>query len=246
MSPQVRRADPPYVQIADEIRKDIASGRLSHGDAVPSARQISATWGVALATATKVHARLRSEGLVEARPGVGTVVASPDGGFGTSQRVAMTRASGRIYGADERAEILSADEVSASGEIADALGILAGDNVIRRERVVRRKDEVVSASVSWFRSDVAALAPELRETKRLRQGSFAYLEEATGAKVVAGREMVTAAGATIEDAARLGVEVGSPVLVGRNWLLAEDGTVMEFGESVKIAGRWSTHEFGLT
>lgn len=246
MSPRVQHADPPYVQIANDIRKDIASGRLSQGDAVPSARQISAAWGVALATATKVHALLRSEGLVEARPGVGTVVVSRDGGFATAQRVAMTRGSGRIYGAAERAEILSADEVPAPDDIADALGIRTGDNVIRRERVVRRKDEVVSASVSWFRSDVAAQAPRLRETKRIRQGSFAYLEETTGVKVVAGREMVSAAAATAQDAARLGVGEGSAVLIGRNWLLAEDGTVLEFGQSVNIAGRWSTHEFGVT
>jgi DNA-binding GntR family transcriptional regulator len=246
MPPRLRHADPPYVQIADEIRKDIVSGRLSLGDAVPSARQISATWGVALATATKVHALLRSEGLVEAQPGVGTVVAGRDVGFNASQRVARTRLSGRIYGPDERGEILSAVEVAATKAIADHLGILPGDKVIRRERLIRRRDEPVSSSVSWFRSDVVAAAPKLLETKRLRQGTFSYLEEATGVKIVSGREMETAAPATAEHAVRLGVEVGSPVLVALSWLLAEDGTVLEFGQSVNTAGRWSTHEFRVS
>ncbi|MFC7760771.1 GntR family transcriptional regulator [Catellatospora bangladeshensis] len=65
----------PYRQIVGQIRGRIESGRLRPGDRVPSARQITAEWGVALATATKVLAALRTEGLVTAVRGVGTVVA---------------------------------------------------------------------------------------------------------------------------------------------------------------------------
>jgi Bacterial regulatory proteins, gntR family len=56
MSPQARRADPQYVQVAGQIGMDIASGRLNLGGAVPSARQICAAWGMAPATETKAPA----------------------------------------------------------------------------------------------------------------------------------------------------------------------------------------------
>ncbi|MET9292538.1 GntR family transcriptional regulator [Streptomyces sp. NPDC003077] len=75
-----RSAVPPYVQIADEIRRRIAAGELGVGDRVPSTRQITREWGVAMATATKVLTVLRQEGLVRAVPGVGTVVAGPPRG----------------------------------------------------------------------------------------------------------------------------------------------------------------------
>lgn len=64
----------PYLRIAAEIRDRIARGDLRPGDRVPSTRQITQKWGVAMATATKVIAVLRDAGVVEARPGAGTVV----------------------------------------------------------------------------------------------------------------------------------------------------------------------------
>ncbi|HEX3781967.1 MAG TPA: TetR/AcrR family transcriptional regulator C-terminal domain-containing protein [Pseudonocardiaceae bacterium] len=67
----------PYLRIAAEIRGRIARGDLKPGDRVPSTRQITQRWGVAMATATKVIAVLRDEGVVDARPGAGTVVRSP-------------------------------------------------------------------------------------------------------------------------------------------------------------------------
>ncbi|GIF91804.1 GntR family transcriptional regulator [Catellatospora chokoriensis] len=71
--------EPPFRQIVGQIRAQIDGGQLRPGDRVPSARQITAEWGVALATATKVLAALRAEGLVEAVRGVGTVVTDRDG-----------------------------------------------------------------------------------------------------------------------------------------------------------------------
>ncbi|MFD6161822.1 TetR/AcrR family transcriptional regulator C-terminal domain-containing protein [Nocardia sp. NPDC060256] len=70
-------ATPPYLRIAGEIQDRISSGELRVGDRVPSARQITKEWGVAIATATKVLAALRQEGVVRAVPGVGTVVDTP-------------------------------------------------------------------------------------------------------------------------------------------------------------------------
>jgi AcrR family transcriptional regulator len=71
-------AESPSSRIVAELRRRIRSGELTPGDRVPSARQITAEWGVAIATATKVLAALQSEGLVRAVPGVGTVVSTVD------------------------------------------------------------------------------------------------------------------------------------------------------------------------
>ncbi|MFE7749540.1 GntR family transcriptional regulator [Streptomyces sp. NPDC057428] len=68
-------AEPPYLRIAADIRRRITDGELSPGDRVPSTRQVAREWKVALATATKALTTLRLEGLVEARPRAGTVVA---------------------------------------------------------------------------------------------------------------------------------------------------------------------------
>lgn len=68
----------PYQRIVAEIRRRIAGGELKPGDRVPSTRQITEEWQVAMATATKALTTLAQEGLVRPMPGIGTVVsASP-------------------------------------------------------------------------------------------------------------------------------------------------------------------------
>jgi AcrR family transcriptional regulator len=62
------------MRIAGELRAQIERGELAPGQRVPSAREITRRWGVAIATATRVLAALRDAGLVRAVPGVGTIV----------------------------------------------------------------------------------------------------------------------------------------------------------------------------
>jgi DNA-binding transcriptional regulator YhcF (GntR family) len=76
MTSATQRPDPPYRRIVAEFRTRILAGDLRPGDRVPSIRQIAQRWGVAVATATKVVAALRDEGLVEAKVGAGTVVSA--------------------------------------------------------------------------------------------------------------------------------------------------------------------------
>ncbi|WP_433662050.1 TetR/AcrR family transcriptional regulator C-terminal domain-containing protein [Nocardia sp. CA-128927] len=102
---------PPYLRIAGEIQERISSGELRAGDRVPSARQITKQWGVAIATATKVLAVLRQEGVVRAVPGVGTVVDTP--------QAAPPREHGR------ETELTAASIVHAGMAIADAEGLAA-------------------------------------------------------------------------------------------------------------------------
>ncbi|GAA0381212.1 TetR/AcrR family transcriptional regulator C-terminal domain-containing protein [Streptomyces blastmyceticus] len=66
---------PRYSRIVAELRQRIETGELAPGDRVPSTREITRQWNVAMATATKALTELRREGLVRAVPGVGTVVA---------------------------------------------------------------------------------------------------------------------------------------------------------------------------
>ncbi|MFJ3203833.1 TetR/AcrR family transcriptional regulator C-terminal domain-containing protein [Streptomyces sp. NPDC086989] len=68
--------EPPYLRIVGEIRRRITAGELAPGDRVPSTRQVAREWDVASATAAKALTALRVEGLVEARPRTGTVVAA--------------------------------------------------------------------------------------------------------------------------------------------------------------------------
>ena len=68
---------PAYEQVAFAARKAIVSGRLLPGEAFPSVRTLSKAMKIHANTAQRVIAQLQQEGLLEVRPGIGTVVAQP-------------------------------------------------------------------------------------------------------------------------------------------------------------------------
>ena len=67
---------PIHEQVAFAARKAIISGRYRPGDPFPSVRALSKAVKIHANTAQKVVAQLTAEGLLEVRPGIGTVVAA--------------------------------------------------------------------------------------------------------------------------------------------------------------------------
>lgn len=66
--------DAPYLRIARSLRDQISSGQLKTGDRIPSTRELMRQHNVAMATASKVLATLRMEGLIRPERGVGSVI----------------------------------------------------------------------------------------------------------------------------------------------------------------------------
>lgn len=76
---QFRAGIPLFEQIVYASKKAMVSGQLRPGDPYPSVRALSKELKINPNTAAKVVAHLVNEGLLETRPGIGTVVASlPD------------------------------------------------------------------------------------------------------------------------------------------------------------------------
>ena len=65
---------PPWRQIAEVLRADIAAGTWGPDDRLPSVAGLAAEWGVDRKTANKALAALAGEGLIEVEPGMGYYV----------------------------------------------------------------------------------------------------------------------------------------------------------------------------
>lgn len=70
----VRPSSVPWKQVADVIRERIADGTYPPRTRVPSVIQLATEFGIAQATAQKVHRGLRDEGLIYTEPGLGSFV----------------------------------------------------------------------------------------------------------------------------------------------------------------------------
>lgn len=67
---------PAYRRVLEDLRDLILTGKLREGDRIPSAREITARYGVPSETAARAIAELRAEGLIITRHGTGAFAAS--------------------------------------------------------------------------------------------------------------------------------------------------------------------------
>ena len=136
---------PLYQRLADAIAAQIESGALSAGDRLPGQRDIAQELGINVTTVTRAFAQLQRRGLVESRPGRGTVVnssAPPDSSF----RSAPSDKSGLID--------LSVNRPATSAYVdalAELLPRLPGDS-----RFAGLKDYQAPEGPAWARTAAAA------------------------------------------------------------------------------------------
>jgi len=74
---QLRNGISLFEQIVYAAKRAMVSGQMRPGDGFPSVRALSKELKINPNTAHKIVAHLISEGLLETRPGIGTVVAEP-------------------------------------------------------------------------------------------------------------------------------------------------------------------------
>ena len=241
--PEIKQAPPKYVQIADYIRDRITRGELRPGDEVPSERQLAGEWKVARPTVTKALDVLRREGYLGSRQGAGTYVTGPSR-FHRGANMAYVRSAetGRIYPADQRAEILVAERVAAPEHVAVALELDRNSDVVRRQRVTLRNGEPVELSTSWFDARIADEAPRILTTERILEGTVAYVEAQTGRRARAARDRISARLATASERDLLGLADPSAVLVTRHIVLDADTLPLEFAESVVPPDAWTVEQ----
>ncbi|RZU63249.1 PLP-dependent aminotransferase family protein [Zhihengliuella halotolerans] len=72
-------ARPAYAWLAESIRQLIANGRVIHGTALPSERQLVDALGLSRTTVSRAYAELRDRGYASAHVGAGTIARVPGG-----------------------------------------------------------------------------------------------------------------------------------------------------------------------
>jgi GntR family transcriptional regulator len=70
----------PYLQIVQQVRQALRLDLLRHGDQLPTVKEVVGQLAINPNTVLKAYRELEHEGLVSARPGVGTFVTGSLGG----------------------------------------------------------------------------------------------------------------------------------------------------------------------
>ena len=101
------------MQIVDQVRHAVGIGGLRPGERLPTVRQLAGGLAIAPNTIVKAYSELQRMGLIESRPGVGTVVAAGVEQVAREQRVDEVFARLRALVRDAAALGISEDELWA-------------------------------------------------------------------------------------------------------------------------------------
>jgi len=69
---------PVYQQIIDQVKRDVASGRLVRDEKLPTVRQLAGQLVINPNTIAKSYQQLEREGIIVTKPGAGAFVANLD------------------------------------------------------------------------------------------------------------------------------------------------------------------------
>jgi GntR family transcriptional regulator len=238
------RAQPVYRRIADELRAAILAGSYQPGDQLPGENQLMDTYKVARATARQGLSVLINEGLAVPRTGAGVFVREfrPVIRDGISRLGASTWPAGHdIWTADAANRDLQIDQIEvgrahAPDHVRALLGLAAAAEVVRRSRRFVLDDKPVLISVSWLPATIAG-GTQIEQPDTGPGGTYARLAD-TGHAPDKFREDLRARMPLAEEAEKLQLPPGTPVVEITRTAYTADGTAVEVNEMTADAGSY--------
>lgn len=236
LSIEVSSPLPLYYQIREHLRKQILSGELQPGDALPGETQICAETGVSRMTARQALTQLANEGLVVRQRGRGTFVAAPKATFPTMPVGGMSYSEivGQL-GMTAGAEMLSQEILSASQEVASQLKLEAGTQVIR---IVRRRSAsgvIMSLETGFYPYQRFSA---LSKADLANKSIYKTIEKEFGVSPAYALDAIEISVAGPYEAERLKIKEGSPIALVTTIAFLEDDTPMAYTQTFHRGDRF--------
>jgi GntR family transcriptional regulator, phosphonate transport system regulatory protein len=207
-------------RIADEIEQAIVAGTYATGDRLPGELEIADRFDVNRHTVRRALADLAQRGLVRAERGSGTFVAPGRLTYPVGLRTRFSEIVGTA-GREVGGRLIADAVEPASRAIAERLGLVLGESVVRLE-ILRSADRVpICLTTSWLSEHKMADAAKVFRTKRGLTALFAHYGICDYRRA---STHISAAMADAVDAQRLRIPPGRPLLV------IESNDVMPSGE----------------
>lgn len=245
----------PSQQIADALRAEISSGRLSPGQRVPAVRDLAERYEVTRSTASKAITLLKTEGLIVTRHGSGSYVREshpvrrlgPDRYARHRWQVTTvdTYAAEQSPGGSEQRQGHQTQEVSlvpASEVVARNLDVPAGSDVYERARLVTRSGVPTHTMTSYYRPSDVEGTPLVDPSPGIAgpRGGLAVFSD-LGMEPHQITEELSARPPTSDEAELLEIGLAEPVVELHRTTRTQDGYVIEYAYGVHAASRfvWS-------
>ena len=218
---------PVYYQIEESIRGDIAAGRLSPGDRLPTEQQLCDLFEVSRMTVRRALQDLISDGVIMRRRGHGPVVAPPR----------FVRPLGRFFGLFDTmaaqgilvtSRVLSWETLPASPREAQWLQIQEGEPVLFLQRLRLVDDIPLALQHTVLRGEETGFL----RAEELEEHSLYHLLAQHGLHLEDGTQTVTARMPTQTQCRLLELSPQTPLLY------IEHSTQLRSGETIEFSRSW--------
>lgn len=218
---------PLYVQLMNEVENSIKTGEYKPGDKLLTESEMAKKYGVSLITVRKAIGSLMEQGLVIRKQGKGTFVTKPKLARNMKKLQSFSEMCEQM-GMTPGAKMLTNKLVPADEDIADALGIEPGSNVIYISRLRYADQDPVQIENSYFPLKYAFLLDAKFDDNSL----FDHLREKSGAQVTGSEKTIELCRATAEEAELLGLKKGDAMISVRSTAYDKKGEPMYAGNQL--------------
>jgi GntR family transcriptional regulator len=229
---------PLYYQVAQQLEAAITSGQLSPGMRLENELALAVQLGLSRPTVRQTMQYLVDKGLIVRRPGIGTrVVVSPQ----IRPTLELTSLWDDLMRTGQRpaTRVLAFRLVPATDAVAAALLVPRGSLIAKLVRLRYALALPIARMTNYLPADLLELSKEALEKHGLYE-----LIRAAGVRLHAGSQVVSARKATTAEARQLHESPAAALLVVRRITSDDTGRVVEYGDHILAASRYSL-EFGL-
>jgi GntR family transcriptional regulator len=225
-----------YERISEDLTERIESGEMNPGERLPGEHDLAARYGVTRMTVRHALSSLVERGLIYRRHGVGTFVADPSRRRRSLNRLTSFTEDMAVGSREVVTTLLQKDVRVADADVAAALELSDGAEVIYIARLRTVNDCPSALQSSWV---PYGRCPALARQDLIEQSLYKTLERACDVTLKYADQHIRAVAAGEEEASALEVEAGSPLL--RTERITRDDRDV----AVELARSWTRPEFEL-
>lgn len=225
---------PLHHQILDELRRQIHSGDLGPGDALPSESDLMERFGVARGTVRQALAALRADGSVGGPRGRPPVVRDRRLTQPFTHTVSFS-AWIKAMGMEPTGRLIELVQRPADEECAAALDIAPETRVYQLLRVRYADGEALMIERAVF---APSIGPIVAAMDLIYSSIYAELQR-QGVVFASAHHEIDALAASADDAGLLGVQVRTPLLRTRRRAFSTRGEPLEWADDRYLASRVS-------
>ena len=223
---------PLYYQLAQQLEAAIEHGALAPGNLLGNEIDLSVRLGLSRPTVRQAIQTLVDKGLLVRRRGVGTQVVHSQvkRGLELSSLYDDLEAAGQ----GPTMTVLRNEHVPATADVAAALGIAEGADVVVLERLRATHGQPVAFLCNYLPATLLEL-----DSARLESTGLYRLMRTAGITLHSARQTIGARCATAEEAARLDEPPGAALLTMQRTAYDDTGRPVEYGTHIYRASRYA-------